>query len=107
MAERDIERYFRQLVANEGGITRKWVSPGQRGVPDQVVGWPNGVTHYVELKDNNVATEQQAREHALWRSKGHWVFVIASQWEIEQYVSNYLHGKYAGSYVGDKNRNPL
>jgi hypothetical protein len=37
MRERDVESYFRQRVIKLGGMTRKYTSPGQRGVPDRIM----------------------------------------------------------------------
>ncbi len=48
--EKDIERYFCRRVKAIGGYAFKWVSPGQRGVPDRIVLLPGGKVWFVELK---------------------------------------------------------
>jgi hypothetical protein len=45
-----IETYFKRRVKEAGGMTEKHVSPGRKGVPDQLVTWQGGVMHLVELK---------------------------------------------------------
>lgn len=50
MLEKDIERKLVAGVKRSGGKAYKFVSPGNVGVPDRIVIWPNGVIHFVELK---------------------------------------------------------
>ena len=50
MLEKDIERKLIAGVKRAGGKAYKFVSPGNVGVPDRIVIWPNGVIHFVELK---------------------------------------------------------
>jgi hypothetical protein len=35
--ENKVETYLKEQIAKLGGISRKWVSPGMDGVPDQIV----------------------------------------------------------------------
>ena len=48
--ESDIEKYTRRRVAEAGGRMLKFVSPGLRGVPDDIVVWPGGEVHFLEFK---------------------------------------------------------
>ncbi len=48
--EREVESYLRKGVKYAGGISYKWVSPGQSGVPDRIVFWPHSQVDLVELK---------------------------------------------------------
>lgn len=53
--EKKIEAYFKEQVALRGGMTRKFTSPGRRGVPDQIMFFPQplvpqGFVGFVELK---------------------------------------------------------
>lgn len=50
MREREIESRLRYGVKKLGGLCYKFVSPGNRGVPDRIVILPGGVVYFVELK---------------------------------------------------------
>ena len=66
MLEKDIERKLVAGVKRAGGKAYKFVSPGNVGVPDRIVIWPNGVIHFVELKTSKGVLSRlqgvQARE---------------------------------------------
>ncbi len=49
MLERDIEKYLVRNVKKMGGITFKFTSPGNAGVPDRIV-LIGGKMFFVELK---------------------------------------------------------
>lgn len=50
MLEKEIERRMCDLVRKRGGLTYKFVSPNNPGVPDRIVITPTGVVWFVELK---------------------------------------------------------
>ena len=50
MNERRIEEILIREVTKIGGRTYKWVSPGNSGVPDRIVFFPDGRVFFVELK---------------------------------------------------------
>lgn len=50
MRERDIEGRLRDGIKKLGGRCYKFVSPGNRGVPDRLVLLPGGAVYFVELK---------------------------------------------------------
>ena len=50
LREREIEGRLRDGVKKLGGLCYKFVSPGNRGVPDRIVFLPGGVVYFVELK---------------------------------------------------------
>lgn len=50
MRERDIEKILTEEVKREGGRAYKWTSPGNAGVPDRIVIFPNRKPIFVELK---------------------------------------------------------
>jgi len=50
--ENKIETYLRDQIKSLGGDTRKWVSPGRDGVPDQIV-ILNNVVWFVEAKTSD------------------------------------------------------
>lgn len=50
MRERDIEKVLVGKVRKLGGRAYKWVSPGNDGVPDRIVIFPDKPPIFVELK---------------------------------------------------------
>lgn len=50
MLEKELERRMRNLVRMHGGISYKFTSPNNPGVPDSIVITPGGVVWFVELK---------------------------------------------------------
>ena len=48
--ERDVEKTLKREMKNLGGMTYKFVSPGNDGVPDRLIVWPDGCISFVELK---------------------------------------------------------
>lgn len=50
MLEKEIESRMRKMVRERKGLFYKFVSPGNRGVPDRIVITPQGVVWFVELK---------------------------------------------------------
>ena len=50
MRESEIEARLVKLVRGGGGLCYKFVSPGNRGVPDRIVITPDGRVFFVELK---------------------------------------------------------
>lgn len=50
MLEREIENYLNDNIKKLGGRAYKFVSPGNRGVPDRIILLPGGRIIFVELK---------------------------------------------------------
>lgn len=50
MQESEIENKLREVVEKMGGVCFKFVSPGNRGVPDRIAIYPGGKIHFIELK---------------------------------------------------------
>lgn len=50
MLEREIENYLNENIKKLGGRAYKFVSPGNRGVPDRMILLPGGRIIFVELK---------------------------------------------------------
>lgn len=50
MLEKEIERRMCELIKQRGGLTYKFTSPNNPGVPDRLVITPDGVVWFVELK---------------------------------------------------------
>ena len=53
MLEKEIEKILVTEVKKLGGRAYKWVSPGNDGVPDRIVVFPNRTPIFVELKTDN------------------------------------------------------
>lgn len=53
--EAKLESKFKKAILKAGGKSYKFVSPAHRGVSDQIVLVPGGVTVYTEIKDGNKA----------------------------------------------------
>lgn len=53
MQEKEIEKILVAEVKKLGGRAYKWVSPGNDGVPDRIVIFPNRAPLFVELKADN------------------------------------------------------
>lgn len=90
MRERDVERYFVDLVKKAKGKAYKWASPGNRGVTDRIV-FVCGSVWFVELKraggklspmqkivirflltyTNNVSVISTVEEADIWMKKRH------------------------------------
>jgi hypothetical protein len=86
MRERDIEQYFIRRVREAGGLQRKFVSPGHKGVPDRIVVL-EGRVHFVELKaPGKYLRPDQQREHMRLRKAGCSVFVIDSKEAVDYFI---------------------
>ena len=91
MLEKDIERKLVAGVNRSGGKAYKFVSPGNVGVPDRIVIWPNGVIHFVELKTSKGALSRlqgvQARELQKLNQK---VFVLKGADAVADYLDQFI-----------------
>jgi hypothetical protein len=87
MREREIEQYFIRRVREAGGLQRKFVSPGHKGVPDRIA-ILDGVVHFVELKaPGELLREDQAREHKRLRTAGANIWVIDSTDAVDYFIT--------------------
>lgn len=50
MLEKEVEKYLVREVKKIGGVSFKFISPGNAGVPDRIVILPMGKVVFVELK---------------------------------------------------------
>lgn len=50
MLEKEVEKYLVREVKKIGGVSFKFISPGNAGVPDRIVILPMGKVLFVELK---------------------------------------------------------
>lgn len=96
MLEKDIERKLVREVKAYGGKAYKFVSPGNVGVPDRIVIWPDGEVHFIELKTQkgNVTKLQNLQIRELMRLKQK-VFILWGLEGVLDYVMEYgaIHGE--------------
>lgn len=91
MRESTVERYLVKQVAKVGGRAYKWVSPGNRGVPDRIVAFPDGSTVFVELKSPiGVLSKQQRTQILYLRDLGCHVCIIDSKEAVDRLVQVYV-----------------
>lgn len=76
MREKDIEKILVLEVKKLGGRAYKWTSPGNDGVPDRIVIFPNRAPVFVELKtEKGRLTPLQAVQIDRLQELGQTVFV--------------------------------
>lgn len=87
-AENIIETYFDACAKQRGGFTRKYVSPGRRGVPDRIL-FLDGV-YFAELKTaEGILSVLQKREHERIRRQGVEVVVLASIEDVNTFFAGW------------------
>lgn len=87
MRESTLERRLVREVEAVGGLAPKWVSPGNRGVPDRIVILPHGRVVFVELKAPGKQLQPLQRKWMkTLRSLGHRVYKIDSVEDIERFI---------------------
>lgn len=86
--EKDIEKYLGERVKKLGGLYYKFVSPGNDGVPDRLIVWPNGEVDFVELKTlTGSLSEIQKAQIARLKRRGVFVTVIYGTEDVERYIN--------------------
>ena len=89
MRESVVEKHLKRVVAMAGGRAFKWVSPGCRGVPDQIVLLPQGRVVFVELKaPGKHPTGQQQLRQAEIASMGFDVLVFDNLHAVDAWVES-------------------
>ncbi len=86
--ERKVESRLTVEIALQGGITRKWVSPGRDGVPDRIVFF-GGRVCFVELKTQfGRLSPVQVREHKCLREAGAEVTTIFGSNGVDSFIAH-------------------
>lgn len=87
MREKEIEEYLVRHVRQCGGKAYKFVSPGNSGVPDRLVVFPNGVIAFIELKAPGEKT-RPIQDHEINRLRlyGQSVAILDSKAKIDSYI---------------------
>lgn len=92
-SEKAIEQYLVKKVREAGGRAYKFVSPGNRGVPDRVVVFPDGRIVFAELKcDTGELSAQQKNQIEKLRGLNQTVQVIYSKEEVDRFMSEFGGG---------------
>lgn len=87
LRESQLEREFVTSVHARGGLARKFVSPNRRGVPDQIIVWPGGHIHFVELKaELGKLTKLQQREQQRLTDAECTVHTLYGKRGVERYL---------------------
>ena len=91
MRESTLERRLVREVERIGGLAPKWVSPGNRGVPDRLVILPGGRTVYVEMKAPGKPLQPLQEKWARkLRKLGHDVYKIDSDEGINRFIQEVM-----------------
>ena len=86
--ENKVETYLRDQIKLLGGDTRKWVSPGRDGVPDQIV-FTYDTVFFCEVKTVDGSFEAgQEREHERLRVLGATVCTVYGQKGVDMLVED-------------------
>lgn len=89
-AENSVEKYLTEQIELIGGETRKWVSPGRSGVPDQIVLLPFGMVWFIEVKTlGEVPEDHQMREMKRLRDLGANVTWVAGRKGVDMFMERF------------------
>lgn len=87
MRETVVEYYLRDEIKAIGGKAYKFVSPGNRGVPDRLVCLPGGIKIFVETKaPGKKPTPKQKAEQAILVKLGNTVFNLDTKPGVDEFV---------------------
>lgn len=91
LRESKLEQRLVREVERIGGKAPKWVSPGNRGVPDRIIILPNGRTVFVEMKAPGKPLQPLQRKWAKTleelRQK---VYKIDSNEDIDRFIEEVM-----------------
>ena len=91
--ENKVERYLHERVTALGGTSRKWTSPGMRGVPDRIVIVPWGVW-LVEVKTSDGKLfSDQVREHQRLTDAGVRVRTVYGHQGVDQLIIEVMNAQ--------------
>jgi hypothetical protein len=87
MQEKDIEKKMCADLAKYGCLTRKFVSPGNSGMPDRIVITARGSVIFVEIKTDfgRLSPLQKSQIEQLRKNKTH-VRVLKGQKDVDAFV---------------------
>lgn len=92
-SEKVIEQYLVKSVREAGGKAYKFVSPGNCGVPDRIVIFPDGRIVFAELKcETGELSVQQRNQIEKLRRLKQTVRVIYSKEDVNRFMSEFGGG---------------
>ena len=93
MREKEIEKILADEVKRLGGRAYKFVSPGNDGVPDRIVVFPQRVPKFIELKTEygRLSNLQKVQIKRL-RNLGPDVRVLYGLRDVERFLEEMRHG---------------
>lgn len=92
MREKDLEKILVREVKRLGGCAYKWVSPGNAGVPDRIIIFPNRAPIFAELKaEGGKPTQLQESQLKKLSELGQQVSVITGIHGLILFFSNQGH----------------
>lgn len=90
MLEKEVEKLLVKKVKDLGGMAYKFVSPGNSGVPDRIVLFPDGKIIFVELKtDKGVISKLQERQINRIKNFGQDVSILFGKDGVESFIKKY------------------
>jgi len=92
--EKAIEKYLVKEVKRIGGISYKFESPGNNGVPDRLVILPKGRVYFIELKrpKNSKTASLQHFQHERLKDLGADVRIVRSIDAVDDFIKEVSHG---------------
>ena len=88
MSEKKIERYLTNEVKKLGGISYKFISPGNAGVPDRILIMPGGHVHFVELKtETGRLSKIQEAQHKKLFELGVIPWTLYGESDVKRFLS--------------------
>ena len=89
MREKDIEKVLVDEAKRLGGRAYKWVSPGNAGVPDRIVIFPDREPVFVELKtDTGTLTALQKVQIDRLQALGQLVYIVRGMDGLSQFFQD-------------------
>ena len=89
--EKQIEAWFVREVEKKGGLTFKFISPGNPGVPDRIVLLPGGKVYFVEMKTSSGKLSRIQRwQIARMRCAGADVRLFRGEADTEKFLQEFL-----------------
>ncbi len=90
--ENTVEKHLSDEFVKLGGLTRKWVSPGHAGVPDQICITGNSDVYFVEVKTfDGTLSAQQRRELRKLRDLGQNACVVYGINGVDALIKSIKH----------------
>lgn len=86
MTEKQIENKLKKIIKQAGGISYKFNSPGNSGVPDRIVILPDRSPIFVELKTKSGRLSAVQRyQHKILNLLGQEVIVVQGEKDLEEF----------------------